>query len=92
INANNVPTPRSHSAAVLLPDGRILYIGGVSQTAPGEEATPIDMRYIPVFDTNSSTWSSEQAEFESTLIQPRAGHSANLAADNTSIIIIGGTS
>ncbi|CAG8520760.1 25875_t:CDS:2, partial [Racocetra persica] len=92
INADNVPTPRSHSAAVLLPDGKILYIGGVSQASPGKDVTPIDMKIIPVFDTKSSTWSSEQAEFGSTLIQPRAGHSANLAADNTSIIIIGGTS
>ncbi|CAG8702167.1 18190_t:CDS:2, partial [Racocetra persica] len=92
IDASNAPTPRSHSAAVLLPDGKILYIGGVSQTTPGEDATPIDMKIIPVFDTNSSTWSTEQAEFGSTYIQPRTGHSATLAPDNTSIIIIGGTS
>ncbi|CAG8820265.1 285_t:CDS:2, partial [Racocetra persica] len=47
---------------------------------------------IPVFDTISSTWSTEQAEFGSAFIQPRAGHTANLAPDNLSIIIIGGTS
>ncbi|CAG8633267.1 13356_t:CDS:2, partial [Cetraspora pellucida] len=92
INAANVPTPRSHSAAVLLPDGRILYIGGISQTSPGEPGMPIDMKEIQVFDTASSSWSSKQAVFESSFIQPRAGHTANLAPDNKSIIIIGGTS
>ncbi|CAG8736055.1 20521_t:CDS:2 [Cetraspora pellucida] len=92
INAANVPTPRSHSAAVLLPDARILYIGGVSQTNPGEPGTPIDMKEIQVFDTVSSSWSSKQAIFESTFIQPRSGHTANLAPDNKSIIIIGGSS
>ncbi|CAG8769516.1 15428_t:CDS:1, partial [Racocetra fulgida] len=44
IDANNVPTPRSHSAPVLLPDGKILYIGGGSQAAPGKDVTPIDMK------------------------------------------------
>ncbi|CAG8633286.1 13357_t:CDS:2, partial [Cetraspora pellucida] len=92
INAANVPTPRSHSAAVLLQDGRILYIGGISQTNPGEQGTPIDMKEIQVFDTVSLNWASKQAVFESTFIQPRSGHTANLAPDNKSIIIIGGTS
>ncbi|CAG8596270.1 14857_t:CDS:2, partial [Dentiscutata erythropus] len=92
INADNVPSPRSHSTATLLPDGKILYIGGLNQTTPGDAASPIDMREIPVFDTVSSTWSYKQATYESTFIQPRAGHSANLAPDNQSIIIIGGTS
>ncbi|CAG8719681.1 10829_t:CDS:1, partial [Scutellospora calospora] len=43
INANNAPLPQSHAAPVLLPSGKILYIGGVSQTIPGNDADLIDM-------------------------------------------------
>ncbi|CAG8838869.1 5213_t:CDS:2, partial [Racocetra persica] len=55
INADNAPSPRSHAAPVMLPNGKILYIGGVSQTNPGTNANLIDMNEIPVFDTISST-------------------------------------
>ncbi|CAG8461991.1 980_t:CDS:2, partial [Dentiscutata heterogama] len=92
INADNVPSPRSHSTATLLPNGQILYIGGVNQSSPGEDAWPLDMREIAIFDTNSLIWSYKYAEYTSIQIQPRAGHTATLTQDNTSIIIIGGTS
>ncbi|CAG8540291.1 15845_t:CDS:2 [Gigaspora rosea] len=91
INAANAPSPRSHAAPVFLPSGKILYIGGVSQTQPGMDADLIDMNEIPVFDTISSTWSYKYAR-QSILIQPRLGHTATLMPDNNEIIIIGGNS
>ncbi|CAG8594111.1 2479_t:CDS:2, partial [Cetraspora pellucida] len=91
INADNAPSPRSHAAPVLLPNGKILYIGGVSQTDPGKEADLIDMNEIPVFDTISSTWSYKYAS-QSIRIQPRVAHTATLTPDNNEIIIIGGNS
>ncbi|KAF0389751.1 galactose oxidase [Gigaspora margarita] len=91
INAANVPSPRSHAAPVLLPNGKILYIGGVSQTQPGADADLINMNEIPVFDTNSSTWSYKYAN-QSILVQPRIAHTATLMPNNNEIIIIGGNS
>ncbi|CAG8808506.1 33859_t:CDS:2, partial [Racocetra persica] len=86
INASNAPSVRSHSTAMLLPNGRILYIGGVSYSQSGD-TNLIDMNNIAVFDTNSLTWSSKQAT--GIPIQARVGHTATLTPDNK-IIIIGG--
>ncbi|CAG8785119.1 10185_t:CDS:2, partial [Dentiscutata erythropus] len=91
INATNVPSPRSHAVPVLLPNGKILYIGGVSQTEPGVDADLIDMNEIPVFDTISSTWSYKYAN-QPLHVQPRLAHTATLAPENNTIIIIGGNS
>ncbi|CAG8811406.1 28432_t:CDS:2, partial [Gigaspora margarita] len=91
INAVDAPSPRSHAAPVLLPNGKILYIGGVSQTQPGADADLINMNEIPVFDTNSSTWSYKYAN-QSILVQPRIAHTATLMPNSNKIIIIGGNS
>ncbi|KAF0513075.1 galactose oxidase [Gigaspora margarita] len=80
INAANAPLPQSHAAPVLLPNGKILYIGGVSQTQPGLVAELIDMRNYAVSRDKSIT------------IQPRVAHTATLTSDNNEIIIIGGVS
>ncbi|CAG8729199.1 3485_t:CDS:2, partial [Racocetra fulgida] len=39
----NAPSVRSHAAPILLPDGKILYIGGVTQPAPGMNTTLLSM-------------------------------------------------
>ncbi|CAG8497639.1 4266_t:CDS:2 [Dentiscutata erythropus] len=77
IIAPNKPSPRSHSAAILLPNGKIIYIGGVSQDAPGSQTNLINMT---------------ETAISSISIQPRVGHTAVLTPDNSSIIIMGGTS
>ncbi|KAF0513077.1 galactose oxidase [Gigaspora margarita] len=94
INAVNAPLPQSHAAPVLLPNGKILYIGGVSQTQPGLVAELIDMKNISVFDTISLIWSYKHAVLRdnSITIQPRIAHTATLTSDNNEIIIIGGNS
>ncbi|CAG8675902.1 194_t:CDS:2, partial [Racocetra fulgida] len=75
INADNVPSPRSHAEPVLLPDGKILYIGGVSQTDPEKNANLIDM--------------NEYAK-QPIRIDSRIAHTATLIPDTNEIIIIGG--
>ncbi|RIB01665.1 hypothetical protein C2G38_972399 [Gigaspora rosea] len=91
ISAPNAPSPRCHSTAALLPNGKIIYIGGVSQDAAGSQTDLINMTKIQIFDTISISWSTHTAS-SSVLIQPRVGHSAVLTSDNNSIIIMGGTS
>ncbi|CAG8525698.1 33615_t:CDS:2 [Gigaspora margarita] len=91
ITASYAPSPRSHSTATLLPNGKIIYIGGVSQDAVGSQTNLIIMTEIQIFDTNSLSWSTRTAS-SSSLIQPRVGHTAVLTSDNNSIIVMGGTS
>ncbi|CAG8529948.1 9125_t:CDS:2 [Gigaspora margarita] len=91
IIAPNAPSPRSHSTATLLPNGKIIYIGGVSQDIPGSQTNLINMMEIYVFDTVSLSWSIHTAS-SSFPIQPRVGHTAVLTPDNSSIVIMGGTS
>ncbi|CAG8529926.1 9124_t:CDS:2 [Gigaspora margarita] len=88
----NHPSKRSHCSATLMPDGRIIYLGGLSQSNPGEAATRILMTEIYVFDTVQSTWSMKIANSpDSVNIDPRVGHTAVLAPDNHTIVILGGT-
>ncbi|CAG8593563.1 14612_t:CDS:2, partial [Cetraspora pellucida] len=91
IVADNAPSPRSHSTATLLQNGKIVYIGGVSQDKPGSQTNLIIMTEIRIFDTTFLSWSSHTANAPFP-IQPRVGHTAVLAPDNNSIIIMGGTS
>ncbi|CAG8722938.1 27554_t:CDS:2, partial [Racocetra persica] len=91
IMVENTPSPRSHSTATLLPNEKIIYIGGVSQDTPGSQTNLINMMEIQIFDTISLSWSLHTAN-ASFSIQPRVGHTAVLTPDNNSIIIMGGTS
>ncbi|KAF0427867.1 galactose oxidase [Gigaspora margarita] len=88
----NHPSKRSHVTATLIPDGRIIYIGGVTQSNPGDNGTRLLMTEIYVFDTIQLTWSLKTANKpDSVNIDPRVGHSAVLAPDNHTIVIFGGT-
>ncbi|KAF0557814.1 galactose oxidase [Gigaspora margarita] len=86
----NHPSKRSHCTATLMPDGRIIYIGGVTQNNPGEDAIRIHMTEIYIFDTVQSTWLLQTANSPEN-IDPRVGHTAVLAPDNNTIVILGGT-
>ncbi|RIB29766.1 hypothetical protein C2G38_2055786, partial [Gigaspora rosea] len=75
----NHPSKRSHCSATLMPDGRIIYIGGLTQSNPGEAAIRILMTEIYIFDTVQSTWSLKTANSrDSVNIGPRVGHTAVL--------------
>ncbi|CAG8537941.1 7459_t:CDS:2 [Dentiscutata erythropus] len=43
IDAANAPSARSHATPILLPSGKILYIGGVTQSAPGVQTNLLPM-------------------------------------------------
>ncbi|CAG8680700.1 17020_t:CDS:2, partial [Dentiscutata heterogama] len=88
-NLTDHPSKRSHASATLMPDGKIIYIGGVTQSAPGEDANRISMNDIYIFDTLDSTWSQKSALGND--IDPRLGHTALLAPDNHTIVFLGGS-
>ncbi|CAG8444894.1 14315_t:CDS:2 [Dentiscutata heterogama] len=92
LSYTNHPSKRSHCSATLMPDGTIIYIGGVTQTNPGENSTRVLMTDINVFDTIQLSWSFKTANSSSSVnIDPRVGHTAVLAPDNHTIVILGGT-
>ncbi|KAF0433291.1 galactose oxidase [Gigaspora margarita] len=71
----NHPSKRSHATATLMPDGKIIYIGGVTQSTPGEVANRLSMNEFALGNN----------------IDPRVGHTAVLAPNNYTIVILGGT-
>ncbi|KAG9297068.1 hypothetical protein G9A89_004934 [Geosiphon pyriformis] len=85
----NCPLPRFSYTATLLPDGRIIYIGGSSGSYPDPEA---DLSAILIFNINGKPedpWSYESAK-SVVALGSRRGHTAILAADEYNIIIYGG--
>ncbi|CAG8565000.1 19207_t:CDS:2 [Dentiscutata erythropus] len=89
--ATNAPMPRSHATATLLPDGKIIYIGGVIQQSFENQTTLQNMLQIFIYDTQFLGWSAIKAN-ASFVVQPRMGHTAVLTSDNKSIILLGGIS
>ncbi|KAF0490227.1 galactose oxidase [Gigaspora margarita] len=84
----NHPPKRNLCTATLMPDGKIIYIGGVTQSFAGGPPTRVNMNEIYIFDTIASAWSQKSALGN---IDPRVGHTAILAPDNYTIVIFGGT-
>ncbi|CAG8803856.1 4002_t:CDS:2, partial [Dentiscutata erythropus] len=62
VDVPDPPLPRSYSTATLLPDGRIVYIGGFTQSASGNNISLHDMRNISVFNTVNYVWSLQTAD------------------------------
>ncbi|CAG8708338.1 22798_t:CDS:2, partial [Dentiscutata erythropus] len=89
--SNSICPPRSHATATLLQDGKIIYIGGANQQSFGNKITLRNMLDISIYDTQSLTWSLMEADTPFT-IHPRVGHTAVLAPNSKSIILLGGTS
>ncbi|KAG9297066.1 hypothetical protein G9A89_004932 [Geosiphon pyriformis] len=85
----NSPSPRFSYTATLLPDGRIIFIGGVGHFYPNPEA---DLSAILIFNINEKPedpWSYESAK-SVVALGSRRGHTAILASDEYNIIIYGG--
>ncbi|CAG8610383.1 10621_t:CDS:2 [Gigaspora rosea] len=88
----NHPSKRSHATATLIPDRKIIYIGGVTQSNSGGNGTRLLMTEIYFIDTIQLTWSSKTTKSpDSVNIDPRVGLSAFLAPDKHTIVIFGGT-
>ncbi|KAG9297067.1 hypothetical protein G9A89_004933 [Geosiphon pyriformis] len=89
IEPKNSPSPRHSYTATLLPDGRIIFIGGVGHFYPNPEA---DLSAILIFNINGKPedpWSYESTK-SVVALGSRRGHTAILAADEYNIIIYGG--
>ena len=52
----NAPLRRSDYSATILPDGRIVYIGGVERTVDNI-VREVDINQINIYDTKAATWS-----------------------------------
>jgi len=74
------PTPRSGHTATLLPDGKVLVVGGVHSIEHSIEP----VASAELYDPESGTWSATQG-----LVEPRSGHSATLLP-NGSVLVAGG--
>ncbi|CAB4415855.1 unnamed protein product [Rhizophagus irregularis] len=81
----NLPHARYGYTATLIPEGLILYIGGIFQNG-----TYANMNEIPIYDTLKDNWSyAIMNEVGGIIPEGRQMHSASLSSFNT-IIIYGG--
>ncbi len=78
--AGTLATGRTLHAATLLPDGRVLVLGGI-------EASGLNTASVEAYDPADGGWQPIGA-----LTMPRSGHTATLLADGTSILVTGGSS
>ncbi|CAG8616604.1 6921_t:CDS:2, partial [Gigaspora rosea] len=75
------PIGRQLHTATLLPDGRIIMIGGSFSSDVGQ---------LDVYDTKTNQWTNITAT-KNDVIPPIVGHTATLLPDNQSILICGGS-
>ncbi|CAB5180052.1 galactose oxidase [Rhizophagus irregularis] len=80
------PIPRTSYAVTILPDGNIVYIGGIQKSTDGTYEY-VDMSEIAIYDTIHDKWSTMIAEGEIPGI--RGEHTAVLTPDGR-IIVYGG--
>ncbi|GBC02324.1 hypothetical protein RclHR1_04570011 [Rhizophagus clarus] len=80
------PKDRFDFTATLLPNGIIVYIGGIIVAISGNKE--VDIGEIKLYDTNFSIWTTETAKLVNP-IENRYGHTAVLAPDGK-IIVYGG--
>ncbi|CAB5362582.1 unnamed protein product [Rhizophagus irregularis] len=91
----NVPTSRSNYGAALLPNNKIIYIGGINEngshnknTLNIEEGTALTLSEIYIYDTINDNWDTKVTSGK--IPSNRAGFSAVLGLDGKRIIIFGG--
>ncbi|RHZ53509.1 hypothetical protein Glove_441g6 [Diversispora epigaea] len=85
--SGSLPNKCSHYTANILPNGIIVYIGGIEKVSYGVNFTLVDMNKIKLFDTNKLEWS--QMGTTGDAIDPRHYFSSVLTPDGY-IIIFGG--
>jgi N-acetylneuraminic acid mutarotase len=77
--------PRFGHTATLLPDGRVLVVGGsVSKTVNSENAGSETLGSVEIYSPATGRW-----EFATPLTTPRSGHTATTLLDGT-VLIVGG--
>ncbi len=75
---------RSQHTATLLPDGRVLVVGGIAVASDGAPAAPVATAEI--YDPQTNTWVSA-----GSLSLARSGHTATMLPDGK-VLIVGGES
>ncbi|CAG8804762.1 7577_t:CDS:2, partial [Dentiscutata erythropus] len=76
------PNGRKQHTATLIPDGKIIFIGGVNN---------LDVAQLDIYDTIADQWSQKSATISGSVFS-RWGHTATLTTNNRSIIMYGGQS
>ncbi|RHZ45759.1 hypothetical protein Glove_655g4 [Diversispora epigaea] len=87
--SGNLPNRCSRYAANILPNGIVVYIGGLEQVSTDANFTLVDMNKIKLFDTNKLEWS--EMDTTGDAIDSRQYFSSVLTPDGY-IIIFGGCS
>ncbi|RHZ53521.1 hypothetical protein Glove_441g85 [Diversispora epigaea] len=87
--SGNLPTACEEYSANILPNGIIVYIGGVERVSVDADLTFVNMKKIKLFNTNTHEWSQMNATGDE--IDPRWYFSSVLTSDGY-IIIFGGSS
>ncbi|EXX73432.1 Kel2p [Rhizophagus irregularis DAOM 197198w] len=90
----NAPIPRSEYSATLLPDNKIIYIGGANEscffgtTLNIEIGVALTLSEIYIYDTANDSWNTKITSGK--IPSNRAGFSAILGLDGQRVIIYGG--
>ncbi|CAG8673380.1 11826_t:CDS:2 [Funneliformis caledonium] len=79
----NAPTPRGYYGATLLPDQKIIYIGGYTSDQP------LSLEQVYLYDTMNDEWSTQSTSGK--IPSNRDSFSAVLGLDGQRVIIYGGT-
>ncbi|RHZ53555.1 hypothetical protein Glove_441g31 [Diversispora epigaea] len=87
LSISNIPNLSEQYAANILPNGIIVYFGGVEEVSDNADFTLANMNKIKLFDTNTNEWSEMDATGDD--IDPRTYFSSVLTPDGY-IIIFGG--
>ncbi|CAG8834469.1 22798_t:CDS:2 [Gigaspora margarita] len=85
----NQPNGRQLHTATLLPDGRIIMIGGAFSSDIGQHPY-LQCLKLDVYDTKTNQWFNITAT-KNGYIPPIISHSATLLPDNQSVLIYGGS-
>lgn len=80
--AGSLNVPRQSYTATLLPDGRVLVVGGIERLGPDDPVEPV--LSIELWDPATRTFSEA-----GTLTYPRQGHTATALPDGR-VLIVGG--
>ena len=80
---NAMTDPRSGHAAVLLPGGKVLVVGG---SVPIQQGVDAALAYCEIFDPANQTWTPA-----ATLHEPRSLHQATLLSGGTHVLVTGGS-
>ncbi|CAG8624528.1 5225_t:CDS:2 [Rhizophagus irregularis] len=92
----NAPIPRAYYGATLLPNNRIIYIGGYNdntvsfypKTAYIAKGTALTLSEVYIYDTINDNWNTKTTSGK--IPSNRAGHSTILGLDGQRIIMFGG--